>query len=389
LNETAEHSVTDGDRIPFNRPYLTGRERDYIEQVLQSRLFAGDGPFSRRCQALLQQRFGAASVQLTTSCTSALEVAALLCDLAPDDEVIVPSYTFVSTANAFWLRRAKVKFVDIRRDTLNIDETQIESAIGPRTRAVVPVHYAGVGCEMDAIAALAAKHGLIVVEDAAQGVNATYKGRYLGTIGDMGCYSFHDSKNFVAGEGGAFLTNNEALARRAEIVREKGTNRSQFFRGEVDKYTWMDIGSSYIASDLLAAMLLAQLEAMDEITALRGNAYGRYAMALEPLVAAGTIEVQSIPQHCASNFHMFYILVEDLQTRTRLIDHLKRAEIHAVFHYVPLHSSPVGETMGYRAGMLPVTEYCADRIVRLPLYAGLRDDEVDRIADSVRSFFGR
>jgi dTDP-4-amino-4,6-dideoxygalactose transaminase len=380
--------VADADRIPFNRPYLTGRERDYVEQVLQSRLFAGDGPFSRRCQALMQQRFGAASVQLTTSGTAALEVAALLCDLAPDDEVIVPSYTFASTANAFWLRRAKIKFVDVRSDTLNIDETQIEAAIGPRTRAIVPVHYAGVGCEMDAIMALAAKHRLIVVEDAAQGVNATYKGRYLGTIGDMGCFSFHESKNFVAGEAGAFLTNNEGLARRAEIVREKGTNRSQFFRGEVDKYTWMDIGSSYIASDLLAAVLLAQLEAMDEVTALRGRIYGRYAAALAPLVEAGTIAVQSIPQHCASNFHLFYILVEDLPTRTRLLDHLKRHGIHAVFHYVPLHTSPVGEAMGYRAGMLPVTENCAERLVRLPLYAGLRDDEIDRIADSVRSFFG-
>jgi dTDP-4-amino-4,6-dideoxygalactose transaminase len=380
--------VADADRIPFNRPYLTGRERDYVEQVLQSRLLAGDGPFSRRCQALMQQRFGAASVQLTTSGTAALEVAALLCDLAPDDEVIVPSYTFASTANAFWLRRAKIKFVDVRSDTLNIDETQIEAAIGSRTRAVVPVHYAGVGCEMDAIMALAAKHGLIVVEDAAQGVNATYKGHYLGTIGDMGCFSFHESKNFVAGEAGAFLTNNAGLARRAEIVREKGTNRSQFFRGEVDKYTWMDIGSSYIASDLLAAVLLAQLEAMDEVTALRGRVYGRYATALAPLVEAGTIAVQSIPQHCASNFHLFYILVEDLPTRTRLLDHLKRHGIHAVFHYVPLHTSPVGEAMGYRAGMLPVTENCAERLVRLPLYAGLRDDEVDRIADSVRSFFG-
>jgi len=375
-------------RIPFNRPYFTGREREYIGQVLESRLIAGDGAFAHRCEALMRQRFGAASVQLTTSCTSALEVAALLSDLEPDDEVIMPSYTFVSTANAFWLRRAKVKFVDIRRDTLNIDETQIEAALGPRTRAIAPVHYAGVGCEMDAIMTIAGRHGLRVIEDAAQGVNATYKGRYLGTIGDMGCYSFHESKNFVAGEGGAFLTNDRDLARRAEIVREKGTNRSQFFRGEVDKYTWMDIGSSYIASDLLAALLLAQLEAMDEITALRGRAYGRYAMALAPLVDAGTIEIQSIPQHCATNFHLFYILVENLSTRTRLIEHLKQHGIHAVFHYVPLHNSPVGEQMGYRAGMLPVTEYCADRLLRLPLYAGLQDHEVDRIADAVRHFFG-
>ena len=375
-------------RIPFNRPYFTGRERTYIDEVLASRNISGDGVFAHRCEALMQQRFGAANVQLTTSCTSALEIAALLSELEPGDEVIMPSYTFVSTANAFRLRRAKVKFVDIRRDTLNIDESKIEAVIGPRTRAIAPVHYAGVGCEMDAIMAIAGKYGLRVIEDAAQGVNATYKGRYLGTIGDMGCYSFHESKNFVAGEGGAFLTNDRDLARRAEIIREKGTNRSQFFRGEVDKYTWMDIGSSYIASDLLAALLLAQLEAMDEITALRSRAYGRYAMALAPLVDAGTIEIQSIPQHCATNFHLFYILVEDLHTRTRLIEHLKQQGIHAVFHYVPLHTAPVGEEMGYRAGMLPTTEYCADRVLRLPLYAGLQDGEVDRITDAVRCFFG-
>jgi dTDP-4-amino-4,6-dideoxygalactose transaminase len=374
--------------IPFNRPYLTGRERTYLDEVLQSRLLAGDGPFASRCQTLMRQRFETACVQLTTSCTSALEVAALLCDLAPDDEVIMPSYTFVSTANAFWLRGAKVKFVDIRRDTLNIDETLIEAAIGPRTRGIVPVHYAGVGCEMDSIMSIASKHDLIVIEDAAQGVNATYQGRFLGTIGDMGCYSFHESKNFVAGEGGAFLTNSPNLARRAEIVREKGTNRSQFFRGEVDKYTWMDIGSSYVASDLLAAVLLAQLEAMDEITMLRRRVYDQYAVGLAPLVEAGVVEVQSIPQHCASNSHMFYILVEDLQTRTRLIEHLKQQGIHAVFHYVPLHTSPVGESMGYRSGALPVTEYCADRVVRLPLYAGLREEEAGHIVDQVHDFFG-
>jgi dTDP-4-amino-4,6-dideoxygalactose transaminase len=376
-------------RVRFNRPYLTGRERDYIDQVLESRRLAGDGPFSQRCQTLMQQRFGATSVQLTTSGTSALEVAALLCDLAPGDEVILPSYTFSSTANAFWLRGAKLKFIDVRRDTLNIDEAQIEAAVGTRTRAIAAVHYAGVGCEMDSIMAVASKHGLTVVEDAAQGVNATYRGRYLGTIGHMGCYSFHESKNFVAGEGGAFLTNNARLAERAEIMREKGTNRSQFFRGEVDKYTWIDIGSSYIASDLLAAVLLAQLEAMDEITALRRRAYDRYSTGLAPLVDAGTIEVQSIPPHCASNFHLFYLLAESLQTRTRLIDHLKQRGIPALFHYVPLHTSPVGHRMGYRAGMLPVTEDCAERLVRLPLYAGLRDDEVDRVAEEVRRFFGR
>lgn len=374
--------------IPFNRPYLTGRERAYLDEALSSGRLAGDGPFSRRCQKLMQDRFGVASAQLTTSCTSALEVAALLCDLSPGDEIILPSYTFVSTANAFWLRGVKLKFVDVRRDTLNMDEAQIEAAIGPRTRAIVPVHYAGVGCEMDAIMAIASKHGLTVIEDAAQGVNATYKGRYLGTIGHMGCYSFHESKNFVAGEGGAFLTNEDRLAKRAEIIREKGTNRSQFFRGQVDKYTWMDIGSSYIASDLLAAVLLAQLEAMGEITALRRRAYERYSAGLAPLIASGAIEVQTIPPHCASNFHLFYLLAENLQTRTELIGHLKRCGIHAVFHYVPLHASPVGESMGYRSGMLPITEDCADRLVRLPLYAGLGEKEADRVADEVRRFYG-
>jgi len=375
--------------IPFNRPYLTGVERGYIDQVLRSGRLAGNGPFSRRCEAIIQQRFGATCAQLTTSCTSALEVAALLCDLAPGDEVIMPSYTFASTANSFWLRGAKIKFVDIRRDTLNIDETQIEGAIGPRTRVVVPVHYAGVGCEMDSIISIALNHGLTVIEDAAQAMNAAYKGRYLGTIGDMGCYSFHESKNFVAGEAGAFLTNNERLGSRAEIIREKGTNRSQFFRGEIDKYTWMDVGSSYIASDLLAAVLLAQLEAMEEITTLRRRVYQHYATELVSLVDAGAIEVQSIPAHCESNFHMFYLLAEDLQTRNRLIEHLKQHGIMAVFHYVPLHVSPVGKNMGYRAGMLPVTEECAERLVRLPLYAGLSGDEMSRVTDVVRRFFDR
>jgi dTDP-4-amino-4,6-dideoxygalactose transaminase len=336
----------------------------------------------------MEKRFGALSVQLTTSCTSALEIAALLCDLSTDDEVIMPSYTFVSTANAFWLRRAKIKFIDIRPDTLNIDQAQIESAIGARTRAIVPIHYAGVACDMDEIMAVAAKYSLAVIEDAAQGVNATYKGRFLGTIGHMGCYSFHESKNFVAGEAGAFMTNNDVWARRAEIVREKGTNRSQFFRGEVNKYTWVDVGSSYIVSDLLAAVLLAQLEAMDEITELRGQAYKRYTDALTVVANSGDIRLQKIPQYCGCNFHLFYILVENLRTRTLLIEHLKRVGINAVFHYIPLHSSPVGEAMGYRAGMLPVTEDCADRLVRLPLYAGLRDQEIDRVTEAIHEFFG-
>ena len=379
-------SVVPSTDIPFNRTFLTGREHVYVEEALRGWL-SGNGPFSKRCQDLLARKFDVQSVQLTTSCTAALETAALLCELSPGDEVIMPSYTFVSTANAFYLRGAVVKFVDVRPDTMNLDEALIEEAIGPRTRVIVPVHYGGVGCEMDTIMALAKKHGLTVIEDAAQGVNATYKGRPLGTIGDMGCYSFHESKNFVCGEGGAFVTHDEHLAQRAEVIREKGTNRSRFLRGEVDKYTWIDIGSSYIASDLLAAFLLAQLEAMDEITKRRLHIYHRYRERLEPLAETGQLELPSIPQHCVSNYHLFYALTEDLDTRSQLLEFLKSRGIGATFHYVPLHLSPMGEAIGYRRGMLPVTEDRADRLVRLPLFAGLCDDEINRVADEVSCFF--
>lgn len=375
-------------RIPFNKPFLVGDESELVARCLASGSTAGDGPFTRECQQLMEQRFGAARVLLTTSCTSALEMAALLCDVAPGDEVILPSYTFVSTANAFLLRGATLKFVDVRPDTLNIDERLIEQTITPRTKVIVPVHYASIGCEMDAIGALARKHSLQVVEDAAQAVDASYRGAYLGTLGALGAYSFHASKNFGCGEGGALLINDASLAERAEIVREKGTNRSRFFRGQVDKYTWVDVGSSYIPADVLAALLLTQLRHMEDITARRKRVYDGYYDALQPLAERGLLTLPTIPAHCRSNYHMFYVMVADLATRTALIQHLKAAGILAVFHYVPLHTSPVGLSLGYEAGMLPVTESLSDQLLRLPMYAGLEDSEVAAVVDSIRSFYG-
>lgn len=375
-------------RIPFNKPFLVGDEAELVARCLASGNTAGDGPFTKECQQLMEQRFGAARILLTTSCTSALEMAALLCDVAPADEVILPSYTFVSTANAFLLRGATLKFVDIRSDTLNMDERLLEQAITPRTKVIVPVHYASIGCEMDTIGALARKHSLRVVEDAAQAVDATYRGAYLGTLGTLGTYSFHASKNFGCGEGGALVVNDASLAERAEIIREKGTNRSRFFRGQVDKYTWVDAGSSYIPADVLAALLLTQLRHMDEITERRRRAHEVYYGGLQPLAERGLLTLPSIPAHCRSNYHMFYVTVADLATRTALIEHLKKAGILAVFHYVPLHTSPVGHSLGYQAGMLPVTEALSERLLRLPMYAGLEPAEVAAVVDAVRSFYG-
>ena len=326
--------------IPFNKPAIVGAELIYVGQAVAGGHASGDGPFTRRAQKLMQERFGARRVLLTTSCTAALEMAALLCGLSPGDEVILPSYTFVSTANAVALRGATPVFVDIRPDTLNIDERLIEAAVTPRTRAIFPVHYAGVACEMDEIMAIAKRHNLLVVEDAAQGVYAQYKGRWLGTIGHIGCYSFHETKNFSCGEGGALVVNDPAFEARAEILREKGTNRSQFLRGQVDKYTWVDIGSSYVPSDMLAAFLLGQLENMEKITLRRGEIFHRYATLLAPLASKGLIRAPIVPRHCATNHHMFYLLAAGLDERTSLIAHLREAGILAVFHYVPLHSSP-------------------------------------------------
>jgi dTDP-4-amino-4,6-dideoxygalactose transaminase len=315
-------------------------------------------------------------------------MAALLCDVGPGDEVILPSYTFVSTANAFALRGATLKFVDVRPDTLNMDERLVEQAITERTRVIVPVHYASIGCEMDVIGALARQHSLQVVEDAAQAVDATYRGVHLGTLGTLGAYSFHASKNFGCGEGGALLVNDASLAERAEVIREKGTNRSRFFRGQVDKYTWVDVGSSYVPADVLAALLSTQLRNIEQITARRRRVYEAYLSGLQPLAERGLVTLPSIPAHCTSNYHMFYVIVADVATRSALIEHLKAAGILAVFHYVPLHTSPFGLSLGYEAGMLPVTESVSDRLLRLPMYAGLEQSETAAVIAAVLAFFG-
>ena len=373
--------------IPFNKPWLSGKEIEYLQECLESAQICGDRGFTRKCQTFMEERFGAARVLLTTSCTSALEMAALLLDFEPDDEVILPSFTFVSTVNAFHLRGARPRFVDIDPVTLNLDPKAVAAAITNRTKAIVPVHYAGVGCDMAALGSLVDGRSIVLVEDAAQGVDATYDDRFLGTIGDLGTFSFHETKNFVSGEGGALVINRPDLIERAEVLREKGTNRSQFLRGQVDKYTWVDVGSSYIPSDLLAAVLLAQLEAMDSITAKRAAAYEAYQAGLEKLERQGILRRPVIPGNCRINYHMYYILLADLETRSRLIEFLKQRDIAAVFHYVPLHSSPMGRSLGYEEGMLPVTEDISNRLLRLPLYAGLSGEQVQQVVDSIYSFF--
>ena len=373
--------------IPFNKPCIVGSELIYVGQAVAGGHASGDGPFTRQAQGLMERRFSARRTLLTTSCTSALEIAALLCNLRPGDEVIMPSYTFVSTANAVVLRGATPVFVDIRPDTLNIDERLIEAAITPRTRAIFPVHYAGIACEMDEIMAIAGRHDLIVVEDAAQGVFARYKDQWLGTIGHLGCYSFHETKNFSCGEGGALVINDPAMERRAEIMREKGTNRSEFLRGQVDKYTWVDVGSSYVPSDMLAAFLVGQLENMEKITTRRGEIFHRYSAMLDPLVERGLIRIPSVPQHCTTNYHMFYMLAADIEERTALIAHLRAAGILAVFHYVPLHSSPFAQSIGVPREALPVTDDISSRLLRLPMYFDLTDRDVETVANSVLDFY--
>jgi dTDP-4-amino-4,6-dideoxygalactose transaminase len=374
-------------RIPFNKPSVVGSELLYVGQAVAGGHASGDGPFTKRAQAMLEDCFDAKRVLLTTSCTSALELAALLCDLQPGDEVIVPSYTFVSTANAFVLRGAKPVFVDVRPDTLNIDERLIEQAITPRTRAIFLIHYAGVACEMDAIMDIANRHGLLVVEDAAQGVFARYKDRWLGTIGHIGCYSFHETKNVSCGEGGALVINEPALENRAEILREKGTNRSQFLRGQVDKYTWVDVGSSYLPSDMLAAFLVGQIENMEMITKRRGEIFDHYAAVLAPLVERGLIRIPVVPKHCTANYHMFYVLTANIEERTALIAHLGAVGILAVFHYVPLHSSPFAQSLGVPQTHLPRTEELSARLLRLPMYFDLTDQEVEEVANVVLDFY--
>ncbi len=372
--------------ISFNKPHMTGRELFYIAQAHANGMLAGDGPFTKRCHQWLEQRTGCAKALLTHSCTAALEMAALLLDIQPGDEVIMPSFTFVSTANAFVLRGGVPVFVDIREDTLNLDERLIEAAITPRTKAIVPVHYAGVACEMDTIMAIARRHGLKVVEDAAQGVMSSYKGRALGSIGDLGAYSFHETKNVISGEGGALLVNDPELALRAEIIREKGTDRSRFFRGEVDKYTWQEVGSSFLPGELIAAFLWAQLEEAERITNDRLASWARYHELLEPLEAKGILRRPVIPEGCQHNAHMYYVLLAPGIDRQRVLDELKRNGIYSVFHYVPLHSSPAGLRYGRVHGALEVTDRQAERLVRLPLWVGLVQEQQERIVNVLNRF---
>jgi len=387
INRPPAPEATMESNTPFNKPFVVGKELYYMAQTVQKGHLAGDGDFTKMCNSWMETKFEASKVLLTHSCTAALEMAALLTGVGPGDEVIMPSFTFVSTANAFVLRGATIRFVDIRPDTLNLDEEQIEQALTTRTKVIVPVHYAGVACQMDRIMAIANRHGLLVVEDAAQGVNATFDGRYLGTLGHLGCYSFHETKNFISGEGGALVINDARFMERAEIIREKGTNRSKFLRGEVDKYTWVDLGSSYLPSELIAAFLYAQLEQADEITARRHLIHARYAAALAPLEEAGILRLPFTPKGCAHNAHMFYIIVESEDVRTRLLAYLKQKEIHAVFHYVPLHSAPMGLQYGYGENELPVTSDVASRLIRLPCYFELGQETQARIVACILDFY--
>lgn len=374
-------------RIPFNKPFIVGNELAYIAKAVEAGHLSGDGPYTRACHAWLEQRLGTRKALLTHSCTAALEMAAILADVGPGDEVIMPSYTFVSTANAFALRGGVPVFVDVRRDTLNLDERLVEAAVTPRTRAIVAVHYAGVPCAMDALCAIAERHGLLLIEDAAQALLAADSGRALGAIGQLGCLSFHETKNVISGEGGALLVNDPALVERAEIIREKGTNRAKFFRGQVDKYTWVDIGSSYLPSELIGAFLYAQLEHADEIMAARRRLWERYRAALAPLERDGRAALPPAEGgRCPGNGHLFYLLAESLERRTALIAFLKARGILAVFHYVPLHSSPAGLRLGRAAGPMTVTDDIAARLLRLPLYYGMTDAEQDEVAAAVLEF---
>ncbi|MCX7846944.1 MAG: dTDP-4-amino-4,6-dideoxygalactose transaminase [bacterium] len=373
--------------IPFNKPYLTGNEIRYITDAHARGQLSGDGPYTKRCNEWLERNIGCHKALLTHSCTAALEMSALLLEIRPGDEVIMPSYTFVSTANAFVLRGGVPVFVDIREDTLNIDENQIESAITPRTKAIVPVHYAGVACELDTIKTIAGRYNVAVVEDAAQGIMSRYKGTALGRIGDLGCVSFHETKNIIAGEGGALLINRADLVERAEIIREKGTNRSKFYRGEVDKYTWVDLGSSYLPGEIVAAFLLAQMERAAEITAQRLKLWHLYHELLEQLEEEGSVRRPRVPEMCTHNAHMYYVLVRDLETRTALIRYLKAHDVHAVFHYVPLHSSPAGKRFGRCHGQLSVTNDISGRLLRLPLYYELGVGGVTYVCELLYKFF--
>lgn len=374
--------------IAFNRPFITGTELTHVSQALQSGHTSGDGAYTKKINAFIESKFSAFKSLMTTSCTSALEMAALLIDLKEGDEVILPSYTFVSTANAIYLRGAKPVFVEIEEETLNMDLSRLEAAITSKTKAIFVVHYGGVSCDMDRLLGIAKKHQLKVVEDAAQAVNAKYKEAYLGTLGDIGCYSFHESKNYSSGEGGALLINGDLhLAQRAEIIREKGTNRSQFFRGEIDKYSWVDLGSSYLPSDVLAALLYAQFEQLDEILERRKDIFNAYSEGLKDLKDKGLLKMSQIPSYSQSNYHIFYILLGDESQRNDLMDFLKQRGISAVFHYLPLHTSDMGQKLGYVPGQLPLTESLSGRLLRLPLYPDLKDSEVKIIIEAIHDYF--
>ena len=373
--------------IHFNVPPYVGKEFEYMHEAVENHKICGDGPFTKKCDAWMEERFGAKKALLTTSGSTALDMAALLCSLQPGDEVILPSFTFSSTANSFVLAGATLVFVDIRPDTMNIDEKKIEAAITEKTRVICPVHYAGVACEMDAIMDIARRHNLLVVEDAAQGVMSTYKGKALGTIGDFGCFSFHETKNYSAGEGGAILINNPAYIERAEILREKGTNRSQFFRGQVDKYTWVDFGDSYLQSDLNAAYLWAQLEVADEINENRLAAWNAYYEAFKPLEEKGAITLPTIPEGCVHNAHMFYIKCKDLDMRQAYIEFMKKNDILCVFHYVPLHSAPAGLKFGRFDGVDEHTTADSDRLVRLPMYYNIAVADLRKVIEKTIEFF--
>ena len=373
-------------RVPFNNPSFEGNELRYIQEAVLSGKISGDGVFTEKCHEFLEKKFNAKKVLLTTSCTHALELASILLDLKEGDEVIVPSYTFVSTVNAFMLRGAKPVFVDIREDTKNIDENLIEEKICKKTKAIFPVHYAGVSCDMDKINKIAKKYNLFVVEDAAQAVGSKYKDKYLGTLGTFGCYSFHETKNFICGEGGALVINDERFIERAEIIREKGTNRSKFFRGEIDKYTWVDIGSSYLPSDVLAAFLFAQLENMDKVNDIRRTIYERYFESFTDLEKEGRLKLPFIAVDCTSNYHMFYLVLESEKERDRLIEYLNKKNINSVFHYVPLHTSPMGLKLGYKRGDFPITEDVSNRLLRLPFYNGMKEEEQEYVISEVKNF---
>ncbi len=373
--------------ITFNVPPFTGKEMDYIKECVQNQKICGDGAYTKKCNDWIEKKTGTVKALLTTSCTHALEMAALLADIKPGDEVIMPAYTFVSTADAFVLRGAVPVFVDIRPDTMNIDENLIEAAITEKTRAIAPVHYAGVSCEMDKIMEIAKKYHLVVIEDAAQGIMSSYKGKALGTIGDYGCFSFHETKNYSMGEGGALLIQDADMVESAEIIREKGTNRSKFYRGQIDKYTWVEFGSSYLPSDMNAAYLYAQLEMAEEINDARLACWERYYENLKPLAEAGYIELPVVPEGCVHNAHMFYIKAKDVEERTALIDFLKSKEIMSVFHYIPLHTAPAGKRFGRFQGEDKYTTKESERLTRLPMFYGLTLEQVDFICEQVKSFY--